>query len=575
MKQDNNMQNKLRWLESDDQINLANVDQHWQQMRTMLQPASYTIKKNLYSRSMLSRVIAGLFILGGVAFILKYEIDRVSKNNTTAQSGFPQLGNSKAAVPGLTDIGLPKTVIAKTKSSDNNLKRIKGNSNIHASTKNSLPVIDTMTIASSKQQSSITNSIAAGSNNDEKDKQQLLELFNTIEKPSQQFAVNNFRDTSLLCTEGTRVFIPAGVFVNANNMIAGEVTVQIKEFYSYQDIISHKLSTTSNGRQLVSGGMLYIMAMKNGEEVKLAETKKMTVRMPAGNYDEEMQLFTAEKQATAADSHGSDFAYDYNSNNNINWQPAGQFQRLARTKFFIKIFDPYGSPYASKERNDGTTVAWFVIKKNCPMSNKRVMEALRGHYGLFYNKIKLKRSWSNRPGPLLSKQKWPIVGDSIMIEYTMAKQLKLASKSDIEKYEKQLLQDSAAWNEKLKKIPFYEFQISKLGFMNCDRFENDQSPKVEFTLNLGEGENADNFFSVLAFDKYRSVIQGYCGKNKLRFSQIPENANVHLVCVGVKDGKVLSCIQSFQAGKEEVNDLKFKETTPDDFKKQLALLHLK
>ena len=70
-------------------------------------------------------------------------------------------------------------------------------------------------------------------------------------------------------------------------------------------------------------------------------------------------------------------------------------------------------------------------------------------------------------------------------------------------------------------------------------------------------------------------MQGYCGKNKLLFSGIPKYSNVHLVCVGVKNGKVLSCIKSMQVGKEEVKDLKFEETTPEKFKAQLAALHLK
>ena len=572
MKPDNNMESKLRWMEKDNKANLVNVDQHWQQMQSLLQPASYSVKKIFYSRSMMSKVIAALIILGEVVFILKYENDKTGNN--TAQVELSNGNNSKTTQPGSVNIPSKKTTISKTVSSYNNhSKRVNENSNFNSKTP--LFATDTMHVTVDQKQDTGEGLITTALKNEEEDKQILLQFFNTIEKSSQHFVINNFRDTNLLCTGGTMVYIPANVFVSTSNAVASEITIEIKEFYSYQDIIGNKLSTTSNGQQLISGGMLYITAKQNGKELKLAETKKMTIKMPTDNYDEEMQLFTGEKQTTATDNHGSDFAYDYNNNTNINWQPVGQFQRLARTKFYIKIFDPYGKPYVSKEKNDGTTIARFVIRKDCPMSDKLVLEALRGHYGLFYNKIKLKRSWSNRPGPLFSKQKWPIVGDSIMIEFTKAKQLKLASKSDIEKYEKQLLQDNAIWNEKLKKIPFYEFQISKLGFMNCDRFENNRDPRIEFTLNLGEGEDANNFFSVLAFDKYRSVMQGYSGKNKLLFSQIPENADVHLVCVGVKDGKVLSCIKSLQAGKEEVNGLEFKETTPAEFKKQLASLHLK
>jgi hypothetical protein len=419
------------------------------------------------------------------------------------------------------------------------------------------------------------NPLALDVSHAEGDKQSLVQFFNTIQKPAQQFAVNNYKDTNLVCRQGTRVFIPANAFVNSSNTpVTNNIIVDIKEFYSYQDIISGKLNTTSNGEQLISGGMLYIAASENGKQLKLAGTKKITIKMPTADFNEQMQLFTGEKQENASGNSSTDFAYDYNDHGNINWQPAGQFQRPARNRFFIKVFDPYGEPYETEQKN-GITIARFIIRKNCPMSNKEVLAALKGHYGLFYDKIILKRSWGNHPGPLFGSQDWPVVGDSAMIEYTTAKQLKLVSKEDMEKYEKQLLEDSATWNEKVKHIPFYEFQISKLGFMNCDRFHNDQIPKVEFTLNLGEGEDANNFFSVLSFDKYRSVMQGSCGKNKLTFSKVPENANVHLICVGVKNGKILTCIKSLQVGTEEVSGLEFVETTPENFKAQLASLHLK
>jgi hypothetical protein len=111
--------------------------------------------------------------------------------------------------------------------------------------------------------------------------------------------------------------------------------------------------------------------------------------------------------------------------------------------------------------------------------------------------------------------------------------------------------------------------------MNCDRFQNTTLPKVEFALNLGETDDASNVFAVLAFDKYRSVIQGFTGKNKLLFSQVPENAKVHIICVGVKNGKVVSCIKALQVGAEEVNGLQFVETTPENFKKEIASLRLR
>ena len=114
MKQDNNMENELRWMENNDQANLAHVDQHWQQMRSLLQPASYSVKKGFYSRSMVSKVIAGLVILGAVVLISRYENDKAGKGDSIVQIEQPNSNNSKTTQPQLANIPLVKATITKT-----------------------------------------------------------------------------------------------------------------------------------------------------------------------------------------------------------------------------------------------------------------------------------------------------------------------------------------------------------------------------------------------------------------------------------------------------------------------------
>jgi hypothetical protein len=574
MKQENSFESKLRSIENGESHDIGLADDHWLQMRSLLQPSSLSVKKDINSRSIGKRALAGLFILAGVAFIYYYEQNSQAKENNTILPG-AMTTTQPAIANRVTEQGTPVNI--KKLVSMTGLRPNPGTSSlITRKDQHPSPVNAEIVTGKNEQRSTRDddiNIIAAGRpNEDEKNRQLLAQFFGAVEKPSQQFVINNNRDTNLVCVEGTKVFIPANVFQDNNNVpVSGQVSIEIKEFYSYDDIIGNKLSTTSNGQQLISGGMLYIMAMQNGREIKLAAAKMMTIRMPATGYDEQMQLFTGERSMLKE----NDFTYDYNKDQAINWQPAGQFQRLPRSRFFIKTFDPYGQPYKTWERKDGLFAARFVITKNCRMSKKEVLANLRGRYGYLFSDIKLRRSLGNHPRPLFSKHDRPIVGDSAMIEYQVAKQLNLLSKEDIVKYEKQLLQDSLSLDERIKGMTFYEFQMSRLGFMNCDRFQNDNSPKVEFTLRMAEGENADNIFAVLAFDRYRSVMPGFAGKNKLLFRQVPENARVHIICVAVKNGKVVSCIKALQAGTEEVTGLQFEETTPESFKKQMASLRLK
>jgi len=70
------------------------------------------------------------------------------------------------------------------------------------------------------------------------------------------------------------------------------VKLEIKEAYTIQDILLAGLSTESNGKLLKSGGMIYVNATANGDEIKLL--KPMSISIPGEFYDDSMQLFKGE-----------------------------------------------------------------------------------------------------------------------------------------------------------------------------------------------------------------------------------------------------------------------------------------
>ena len=120
----------------------------------------------------------------------------------------------------------------------------------------------------------------------------------------------------------------------------------------------------------------------------------------------------------------------------------------------------------------------------------------------------------------------------------------------------------------------HSFTITTLGWLNCDKWQNDPTPKIEFTINLGAGQEAANFVSQLVFTRYKSVMNGYYTDSKIQFRNIPENEPVQLVSIGVKEGKVVYCIQPLVVSRKEVTDLRFEETTPQQFRQKLAELKL-
>ena len=406
----------------------------------------------------------------------------------------------------------------------------------------------------------------------------LLEQFYTeLRKTPEEFFISADRDTVLKAKEGTKLTIPSKTF----DRKTGTIKIILTEFYRDEDMITGKLSTTSNGNQLVTGGMLNIRAEADGQPVKIAPDKAITLEMPTKNYDEKMQLFTG--------SVGESKEYSYLVYNGtkdtaaristersiemINWIPAGQEQSLfgRNDPRLFKVPDIAGEP--NKVRYGKKITATFLISRDLEMSNKEVKERLK-RYSLFYDKIRVRRLIFGPNFLRFGKDEIHVIkGDSIPMKFESAVRLKMVSREDSIRYRQLLYQDSVQNETRRKYLSNYRFEVRDLGWINCDKPFPGQGRPVEFTINLGEGVEAGNFVTQLVFKRYRSMAAPVSyADNKVRFRNIPLDEPVHLVTVGVIDGKVVSCIKSLNVTREEVANLPLEETNSKEFRKNVAEL---
>lgn len=87
----------------------------------------------------------------------------------------------------------------------------------------------------------------------------LQDFYNHNGAQAQTFNFNTNQDFILTGSMNTSVFIPANSLTDsAGNHPAGNVTATLKEIYNIKDMILSKVSTTSNGSLLQSGGMFYL-----------------------------------------------------------------------------------------------------------------------------------------------------------------------------------------------------------------------------------------------------------------------------------------------------------------------------
>lgn len=114
---------------------------------------------------------------------------------------------------------------------------------------------------------------------------------------SQFYNVKNGADTILETQNGMLVVLPNDGFVSASGeVVQGDITLEIKEAFDPASIMQSGLSTTSDGKMLETGGMFYIKAFQNGEELKINPDDPMVVDIPTQQKDKKMMLFDGEVQ---------------------------------------------------------------------------------------------------------------------------------------------------------------------------------------------------------------------------------------------------------------------------------------
>jgi hypothetical protein len=125
----------------------------------------------------------------------------------------------------------------------------------------------------------------AASCSDNNRKNSLLKISTLL---SEIYNIDIQKDTVLITRKGAIIKIPKNSLTSLNG---SSVKLEIKEAFSFKDIVLAGLTTTSDGQLLSSGGMIYISAV--GENtVKI--TGPIAVSIPTGNINPDMRLYKGE-----------------------------------------------------------------------------------------------------------------------------------------------------------------------------------------------------------------------------------------------------------------------------------------
>jgi hypothetical protein len=392
------------------------------------------------------------------------------------------------------------------------------------------------------------------------------------------FIIDNNKDTILIGKEGTALLIPANTFTASKR----KVSVELKEYYSYEDIITNRLSTTSNGELLITGGMIHISAQSDGKEVKLRSNKSIRWFIP--HKDDSlngMNLFTGEEKNNNSNSSIVVMKDSISANNfsSINWQQREQAFMTNYTSTTVKVLDLRNDPFRVKQKANGE-IAYFGLAPNSVISKNEAAELLQEKYG--YYKVKVKKVKPIDRSFIINfsdKYDTESIGDSAWVAPFVANTYKLKStETRITTYTG--FNYSLEWigegtQVDMKSIMHelsgkFSVDISTLGWMNCDKFYERRMNRINYYVDIID--KAENYYAMLVFKKMKGMITGQIINKRIVFFGVPEGESAIVVLMGIQNGKTVSAMQSVNLSKTPLSNLKFEETSPEEFKKQAATI---
>jgi hypothetical protein len=415
----------------------------------------------------------------------------------------------------------------------------------------------------------------------------LDKFFKQLEKGAQQFVINNKKDTLLMGEDGTALHIPANTFNSK-----GEVIITMKEFYSYEDIITNKLTTCSDERQLVTGGMIHITASVDGKELDIQPGRSIQWFVPDTSKEmNQMQLFTvSSNQAirSAVFKNQPDRSSDVGDIDKVrpdsvseggnftvmNWVPQNRSFTDNYLVTTVKVLDLANEPMKTRNTKNGE-VGIFRIADKPKISREELQAELKEKYG--YYKVKIKGTKKDNFFTRFMTRAFPVrrriqstgsVGDSAWVPTYIAQQYNLQATDTMTTLQRRSSYSSNGFydtktfsginmNSLAKR---FSVDIRSLGWINCDRFYNNNSPKIEYYVDLKD--TATNYYTLLVFDNIRSMIQGRAYGNKVVFPAMPEGESAKVISIGIQNGKTVAAMEPVRISRKELSGLKFEDTSP-------------
>ena len=371
---------------------------------------------------------------------------------------------------------------------------------------------------------------------------------------------NNEKAGTIECKGGTKLFFPSGSFVHASGKpVVGKVKLVVEECLDLDEMLAAKLSTTSGGRRLETAGMINVRAFVGREELKLKDGCRYNIYFPiGGERKDDFELFYGSR-----DSKGNiDWVLEENAEpieesvlssepivndcfvqisasqyrygtriqemDYFNW-PLVNGQNL--NQWFISSFNPDPQMLDDFCANRMYSQITFYVNEDGSFRDYYVSHASRAEYDRL-----LADALSTMPC-LDLKKFMPVYTSDHACILSFGRQQQRSTKQFVDRFVKRYDYDDSEKNMSdvsTEDLNYYVFSSTELGWINCDRFLQNESPLVDVTVEVPMSENTS---ISMVFDADKCILSSVKQGALYVFKGVPANRNVRLIALGNPGGK--------------------------------------
>lgn len=413
-----------------------------------------------------------------------------------------------------------------------------------------------------------------------------------IEVKSDTLSIDNTKDTLIVGSKGTTIFFPKDAFSFSDGTSPkGKILIQLKECFSFPEMVRENLTTMAGNQLLETRGMIYVAAMSDNKDLQLKNGKSYIIHFPKDTTEKKvMNLFYG----------------NFDKNGNVNWsidtqsilKPTAKISTTTwryscsskiEEDFFsfredktVNVHTYFSKAFDNKKLSLGDKLLKkkylfsFTKAKNGDLVDKTITEVTDDSFNAetvknpeidnyviqFFNSIP-------SLNPDFCKDASDETQGSISIGFSYTPDYR--NKEDYnnlfnQKYSVFKNQNIKTMNE--AELNFYIFSSSKLGWINCDYFWETTGERIDYLVKVDPNSKPK---IKLVFKNAKSIMTGRLEGNNYIFNNVPVGQEIKIVAVTFNGSKPLLAIAETKTRKQIFDKLQYKDFTITDLERQLNM----